>query len=231
MKNSFKKVLSGMLMASTASMASANPDMNISNIVNDMLSSGKKISVSNSLNRKLQKYIIKFGNGGAYVVAGHQSHRSHRSHSSHRSSSGSYYGGSSSSSSSATRSTSTRTTTPATTTSSSVKEQPVKVTDTEFNYETSKPTQPKVDNGNYIFGLGDRTLQVGCIGTDVKVLAALLQKHGFIEASAIKTNADGYVIYNDAIAAGVKKFQKAASLPVTGIADSKTITALRNYGK
>ena len=47
MKNSFKKVLSGMLMASTASMASANPDVNISNVVSDMLSSGKKISVSN----------------------------------------------------------------------------------------------------------------------------------------------------------------------------------------
>ena len=94
--------------------------------------------------------------------------------------------------------------------------------------ETSKP---KINNGNYIFGVGDRTLQVGCIGTDVKVLAALLQKHGFIDASAIKTNASGYVIYNDAIAAGVKKFQKAASLLVTGIADNKTITALRNYGK
>ena len=93
---------------------------------------------------------------------------------------------------------------------------------------TSKPT---INNGNYIFSLGDRTLQVGCIGTDVKVLAALLQKHGFIEASDIETNAKGYVIYNKAIAEGVKKFQKVAKLPVNSIADKATITALRNYGK
>ena len=93
---------------------------------------------------------------------------------------------------------------------------------------TSKPT---INNGNYIFSLGDRTLQVGCIGTDVKVLAALLQKHGFIEAPDIETNAKGYVIYNKAIAEGVKKFQKVAKLPVNGIANQTTITTLRNYGK
>ena len=72
---------------------------------------------------------------------------------------------------------------------------------------------------------------MGCIGTDVKILATLLLKNGFIQREEIEVDANGYTIYNAAIKEGVKKFQKAASLPVTGIADNKTITALRNYGK
>lgn len=219
MKNSFKKVLSGMLMASTASIASANPDMNISNIVNDMLSSGKKISVSNSLNRKLQKYIIKFGNGGAYVVAGHQSHRSHSSHRSHRSSSGSYYGGSSSSSS---RTTSTRQASPAT-------------SNTKSNATTTKKSNSQspvasqevvIDNGNYIFRFGDRILQVGCIGTDVKVLNAYLRKYGCLDEKE-EVNSDGYSVFTTRVEEGVKKFQKKFYLPVTGIVDKTTIKALK----
>ena len=62
------------------------------------------------------------------------------------------------------------------------------------------------------------------------MLANLLLKYGFIEVSDIQTNAEGYIIYNEAIAEGVKRFQKAISLPDTGIADSNTIQALREYG-
>lgn len=226
MKNSFKKLLNGMLVASTASMASAATNVDVSAIASGMSHSGEKLltGVAKQTSKKLQKYIIKFGNGGTFVVAGHTSHRSHSSHRSHRSSSGSYYGGGSSSSSSrSTSSSSTRTTTTS---------QPVTVPETEFRTESEKPktTKPTINNGDYIFSLGERTLQIGCIGTDVKVLAALLQKHGFILASNIKTNDSGYVIYDEAIAEGVKKFQRVANLPITGIANQATITALRQYG-
>ena len=72
---------------------------------------------------------------------------------------------------------------------------------------------------------------MNCIGTDVKVLTSLLLKHGFIAKGDIKTNDAGYVIFNAAVMEGVKKFQKAVSLPVTGIADSKTMEKLKQYGK
>ena len=88
-----------------------------------------------------------------------------------------------------------------------------------------------MDNGNYIFNYGQRTLKLNCLGTDVKILATLLLKHGFIAKEDIKTNKDGYTIFDAAIEKGVRKFQKKASLTETGIADSKTMTALKNYKK
>ena len=104
----------------------------------------------------------------------------------------------------------TTTTTPATTTT------------------TSKPT---INNGDYIFTLGERTLQVGCIGTDVKVLCLLLGRNDFLAVEDISVNSSGYYVYTEKVAEAVKEFQKVANLPVTGIADKATITALRNYGK
>ena len=72
---------------------------------------------------------------------------------------------------------------------------------------------------------------MGCIGTDVKVLASFLQKRYFIKKEDIEVNSEGYTIYNEAIRDGVQKFQELLKLPVTGIADKNTIERLRSFCK
>ncbi|MBI5104005.1 MAG: peptidoglycan-binding protein [Solirubrobacterales bacterium] len=67
--------------------------------------------------------------------------------------------------------------------------------------------------------LGDRTLRVGHSGADVKELQELLRKAGF------KTGADGQ--YGSSTAATVRRFQRAAHLKVTGVADKRTVSRLR----
>ena len=217
-----------MLIASAVNISAANPTVDVRDIIDETQPDAKNITASNGLNKKLQKYIIKFGNRGAYMVMSHSSHRSHsshQSHSSHRSSSGGYYSSSPSSSTTSTSSTPKPATTTApkspTTSSSSAKPNTTTTSATAPKSPTaassSKPaaTTP-VDNGNYIFNYGQRTLKLNCIGTDVKVLTSLLLKHGFLAKGDIKTNDAGYAIFNAAVMEGIKKFQKAASLPVTG---------------
>jgi murein L,D-transpeptidase YcbB/YkuD len=72
---------------------------------------------------------------------------------------------------------------------------------------------------------------LGACGTDVKVLATLLVKHGYLAESAIETNADGYTICNAAMVTAIKKFQKDAGLKVDGYAGAATIKALKNWEK
>ena len=62
-------------------------------------------------------------------------------------------------------------------------------------------------------------------------MCLLLGRNDFLAVEDMTVNSSGYYIYTEKVAEAVKKFQKAANLPVTGIADSKTIAALRNYGK
>ena len=61
MKNSFKKLLNGMLVASTASMASAATTIDIPTIVDDMTGNKLLTGVTKQASKKLLKYVIKFG--------------------------------------------------------------------------------------------------------------------------------------------------------------------------
>jgi peptidoglycan hydrolase-like protein with peptidoglycan-binding domain len=67
--------------------------------------------------------------------------------------------------------------------------------------------------------LGERTLKTGDTGDAVKTLQTLLRKAGF------KTTPDGQ--YGDSTAALVRRFQRAARLKVTGVADPSTVSVLR----
>lgn len=67
--------------------------------------------------------------------------------------------------------------------------------------------------------VGTRTLRRGNSGARVKALQALLTSAGF------KTASDGQ--YGSSTVAVVKRFQRAANLKATGVADLKTLTALK----
>jgi len=173
--------------------------------------------------KPLQKYIIKFRSDDTYLIAGHRSHSSHRSHrwhSSHRSSSsGSYYTPPKSSSSSSNSSSSS---------SNSTTAKPFKSSETTQKKDTTatkKTAAPRICN------LGDRTISLDSCGTDVKVLASLLVKHGYLTESAIKKDEQGYVICYAAMVTAIKAFQKDAGLKADGYAGAATIKALKNWKK
>jgi peptidoglycan hydrolase-like protein with peptidoglycan-binding domain len=67
--------------------------------------------------------------------------------------------------------------------------------------------------------LGSKTLRTGDRGTAVKALQTLLSQAGF------RTSRDGS--FGTGTAKVVRRFQRAANLPATGVADAKTLTALR----
>jgi peptidoglycan hydrolase-like protein with peptidoglycan-binding domain len=68
--------------------------------------------------------------------------------------------------------------------------------------------------------LGTRPLRKGSHGSRVKALQTLLAQAGF------KTSRDGQ--YGAGTAAVVRKFQRAANLKATGVADSRTLLALQS---
>ncbi|MDX6703874.1 MAG: hypothetical protein QOF26_4100 [Baekduia sp.] len=68
--------------------------------------------------------------------------------------------------------------------------------------------------------LGSKTLRTGDRGTAVKALQTLLTQAGF------KTSRDGN--YGSGTAKVVRSFQRSAKLPATGVADAKTLAALRS---
>jgi murein L,D-transpeptidase YcbB/YkuD len=72
---------------------------------------------------------------------------------------------------------------------------------------------------------------MGVCGTDVKVLAALLVKHGYLAESDIETDTQGYTVCNAAMVTAIKKFQTDANLEVDGYAGPLTIKALKNWEK
>jgi len=219
MKIKFKNILSALLVVATAKVA-ANPTTNgLVNLKAPDNNNDSEKELTQGKQKLLQKYIIKFKQDGDYLIAGHRSHSSHSSHRS--SSSGSYYtpprssGSSSSSSSSSSRSNSSSGN------SSSTKNN----TDSSSNTTTTKVSAARICN------LGERTISLGACGTDVKVLAALLVKHGYLAESDIETNADGYAICNAAMVTAIKKFQKDAGLTADGIAGATTFKALKNWKK
>lgn len=67
--------------------------------------------------------------------------------------------------------------------------------------------------------LGDRVLRLGSHGSDVKSLQKLLTKAGF------KATADGD--YGRGTRTAVRRFQKVATLSVTGVADQPTVVTLK----
>jgi hypothetical protein len=238
MKIKFKNILSALLVAATAKVA-ANPTVDsLANFKLPDNNGNNEKELSKGKDNLLQKYIIKFKQDGDYLIAGHRSHRSHSSHRSHRSSSsGSYYtpprssSSSSSSNSSPSNSSSTSRSNSSSGTSSqsnnSTTARPLKSTEKAQN-DTTKTTKVSAAR---ICNLGDRTISLGACGTDVKVLATLLGKHGYLTESAIETNADGYTICNAAMVTAIKKFQKDAGLKADGYAGTATIKALKNWKK
>ena len=214
MKSKYKKLLSAMLVVAAAKVA-ANPTTDNSQItkLNSVDNDGESALIKEK-QKQLQKYIIKFSSDNSYLIAGHRSHsshRSHRSHSSHRSSSGNY----SSPSYSSPSKNSTRTYTyPSNTT--------VQPTEKKQNTAISSPK---------ICNLGDRAISFSLCGTDIKELAALLVKHGYLAETDIVTDPQGYVICNEVMVAAIKKFQKDAGLKVDGLAGMGTINALKNWKK
>jgi len=221
MKLKFKNLLSLMLVAATAKV-SGNPIVNDSQNTNFTSNDNDNESTLVQKNQKLiQKYIIKKWDGDDYLIAGHRSHTSHRSHISHRSSSGGYYSAPSkkstpsksysspSSSSSSSNSSSSTTTYP----SNATKEKTI-------NY-----TSPRICN------IGERIISSGACGTDVKVLASLLVKHGYLDESEIKTDDQGYACCDEKMTAAIIQFQKDAKLTADGYAGAATIKALKEWKK
>jgi murein L,D-transpeptidase YcbB/YkuD len=66
-------------------------------------------------------------------------------------------------------------------------------------------------------------------GTDVKVLAALLVKYGYLAESDIETDDQGYTICNTAMIVAIKAFQKDAGLQIDGYAGKETVKHLKNW--
>lgn len=223
MKIKFKKILSALLVAATAKVTASPSIVNGQSETQGALTNGggNQISVKDK-KKLLQKYIIKFGSDNSYVIAGHRSHRSHSSHRSHRSSSsGGYdYTPSKSSTYSSNTSASKNSTTKTLVDTSSKEKQMQQVS-----------TRPTVKTSDYFYNLGDRTISLGACGTDVKILAALLVKHGFLAQESLENNLAGYPICNAPMVAAIKSFQKTVGLVVTGSADATTIRALRDYDK
>jgi hypothetical protein len=238
MKIRFKNILSALLVAATAKVV-ANPTTDgLANLKLSDNNGDNEKELSKGKDNFLQKYILKFKQDGDYLIAGHRSHRSHSSHRSHRSSSsGSYYtpsrssSSSSGSSSSSSKSSSTSKSNSSSGTSSqsnnSTAARPLK-SNAKTQSDTTKKTKVSAAR---ICNLGDRTISLGACGTDVKVLATLLVKHGYLAESAIEINADGYTICNAAMVTAIKKFQSDAGLKADGYASATTIKALKNWKK
>ena len=228
MKIKFKNIISALLMAATAKVA-ANPTVSSSNLKLPVKDNNGEKELTKEKQNPLQKYIIKFRSDDSYLIAGHRSHSSHRSHtshSSHRSSSSSYYTPSSSSSSSKKSSSSTsKSKSYSGTSSSSNSSNTATYPSTRTNEKTTNYTSPCICN------IGERTILLGACGTDVKVLAALLVKHGYLAESDVITDAQGYTCCNEEMVTAIKKFQKEAGLNADGNAGAATIKALKNWKK
>ena len=169
------------------------------------------------IKRSFKNVLTVRKNGEISVIADHRSHSSHSSHSSHRSgSSGSHYSHSSHRSSSYSGGgSSTRSTNSSSTSKSTV------------NSLYSSPT-PKKTVANY--ELGDRTLKKGLYGHDMVELITLLENTFYLRKGIAKKQ-NGYYLYNEDVKTAVGHFQSDASLPVSGEADSNTVSSLKTWSK
>jgi His-Xaa-Ser repeat protein HxsA len=228
MKIKFKNILSALLIAATAKVA-ANPTVNgFPNLKLPVKDNDGDKELTKEKQNPLQRYIIKFRSDDTYLIAGHRSHsshRSHRSHSSHRSSSGGYYAPERSTTPSRTNSSPNSNSSSSSSNSSTARPFDSSEKSQNDTTKTATASVPRICN------LGDRTISLGACGTDVKVLAILLVKHGYLAESDIETNDDGYTVCNAAMVAAIKKFQKDAGLEVDGYAGAATIKALKNWKK
>lgn len=127
-------------------------------------------------------------------------HRSHRSHSSHQSHS------SHSSHRSSSYGGSTQT--------------PFKST---YNSSSNTETVSK------IYSLGERSIFQGISGNDVRELANLLIKIGYITEKDLTKDVWGNITCCSKLTDAIKKFQKSVDLSIDGIAGRTTIQALKDY--
>jgi len=213
MNESAKHKLKMLLLSAMAALANNTAQAEeIKDFSLDFESDHDAFDLNTSRWNKVYKNVASLGkNGEVRYIAGHRSHMSHRSssggggsygHRSHYSHYSSRGGGSSHYSS-----------------SSSYKS----------SSSSSKPAavKPHVKTpGEYSYG--DRTLKSGIYGSDVTSLTGYLANSLYINRSNIAEKS-GYSLYDATIVNAIKHFQKDAGLPQTGVADSETMSKLRNW--
>jgi hypothetical protein len=235
MKLKFKNLLSIMLITSISKIAGGQTVNNSQNAESNAKDNDDGNALVQKKQKLLQKYIIKFGANNSYLIAGHRSHRSHQSH---RSSTGSSYHYTPPKSTTPAKR-SSHTVTPSSKSNSSsygsTTETPLKAAESTHNtnvINTAKPAENQnstTTDTPHIYNLGDRSISLNTYGTDVKVLATLLAKHGYLADADIEQDTQGYVVCNKAMVSAIKKFQKDANLEADGYAGTETIKALKEW--
>ncbi len=212
MKNKAKKLIRNILIGAVASLystsAQAKESTNVSFL--DNLNDDDKKDAVNALKNKIYKNVLQITKkGDTKLIAGHRSHMSHRSggggggggHYSHASHFSSYGGGGGHNSHSSHSSSS-------------------------YTPAVSRPA-PKTYK---TYSLGDRTLRNGLYGKDVSELTTLLISKQYLSSSWI-TMQNGYPVYNNYVTSAIRRFQKDAGITVDGIANSTTISRLRDWDR
>lgn len=209
MKINIKKILSGILVSSLASISNAYGEIE-SNCTLPIEDSSLIASIEErKKGNPHSSFVLTASNSHMLLAKGHRSHSSHRSHRSHRSSGGgggSYY-------------TPPKYTTPSPSHAPSNPTLPKRTTPSPKNTSSSSTTSRAYD-------LGEREIKEGMSGNDVTQLAVLLIMYNYL--SKQETN---YKDYSSSIKQAVMAFQKDAGLPVTGICDRETIKKLEGWGK
>lgn len=208
MKYKAKKLIRNILIGAVASLYNTNTHAkeNSAALVLDNLNDDDKKDAVNALKNKIYRNVLQITKkGDAKLIAGHRSHMSHRSGGGggggHYSHASHYssYGGSGGHNSHMSHSSSSYT--------------PV-----------SRPA-PKTYK---TYSLGDRTLKKGLYGNDVSELTTLLISKQYLNSSWI-TMQNGYPVYNSYVTKAIKRFQKDAGIKQNGIANSTTISKLRDW--
>ena len=181
MKLNIKKILSGILFSSLASIPNASgqtasPDQSI-------ISASSFLAESEEKKKDRTFSFVLPTSNRQLLLAAHSSHRSHSSHSSHSSHRSSTGGTSYSTSSSSSRLPTI--THPSTTTSSPSTTTPSKTTTTKPASSTTKTgstsTTKSSESTPKTYSLGDRDLREGMTGNDVSKLVSLLVLYKYLD--------------------------------------------------
>lgn len=211
MKDKAKKLIRNILIGAVASLYSPSAqakENSIASVLDNLNDDDKKDAV-NALKNKIYRNVLQITKkGDTKLIAGHRSHMSHRSgggggggHYSHASHYSSY-GGSGGRNSHTSHSSSS------------------------YTPAVSRPA-PKTYK---TYSLGDRTLRNGLYGKDVSELTTLLISKQYLNSSWI-TMQNGYPVYNSYVTGAIKRFQKDAGITQDGIANSTTISKLRDWDR
>lgn len=210
MKSKTKNIIRNILLGAIASLYNTNAqasDCSSAPSFEGLNEEDKQDAVSAFKNKIIKNVLQIKKNGDSREIAGHRSHMSHRSgggggggHYSHASHYSSYgSGGGSGHSSHSSHSSST-------------------------TYSAPKPA-PKTYK---TYDLGDRTLKSGLYGNDVSILTALLVSKRYLNSSWI-TMQNGYSVYNSAVVAAVKRYQKDAGKSQDGVMTASLANELENW--